>query len=157
MQASAFDVARGLLAKAEVGPLDELQQARVDLLRGQITFASKSASAAVPLLLKAAKRLEPLDAGLARETYRDAFYAALTAGRLPSGGRMLEVAEAARAAPPTPQPLRAPDLLLDGLAVVITEGYERADIDASTERFPQPGSLQGRGTALAPARVPDGP
>jgi DNA-binding CsgD family transcriptional regulator len=124
VQASAFDVARGLLATAEAGPLDELQQARVDLLRGQITFASKSASAAVPLLLKAAKRLEPLDAGLARETYRDAFYAALTAGRLPSGGRMLEVAEAARTAPPTPQPLRAPDLLLDGLAVVITEGYE---------------------------------
>jgi DNA-binding CsgD family transcriptional regulator len=123
VQAAMFDVALGLLATAEIGPLDELQLARMDLLRGQITFASRSASAAVPLLLRAAKRLEPLDPELGRETYRDAFYAALTAGRLPSGGRMLEVAEAVRAAPAMPQPPRAPDLLLDGLAVVITEGY----------------------------------
>jgi DNA-binding CsgD family transcriptional regulator len=33
------------------------------------------------------------------------------------------VAEAARAAPPPPGPLRAPDLLLDGLALLICEGY----------------------------------
>jgi DNA-binding CsgD family transcriptional regulator len=38
---------------------------------------------------------------------------------------MREVAEAARAAP-VPQPARAPDLLLDGMAVLITEGYPSA-------------------------------
>ena len=75
------------------------------------------------LLLEAAKRLEPLHLGLARETYRDAFCAALTAGRLAIRGGMLEVAEAARAVPSAPQPPRAPDLLLDGLAVLTTEGY----------------------------------
>ena len=39
-EAGAFDAALGLLATAEAGPLDELQRARVDLLRGQIAFAS---------------------------------------------------------------------------------------------------------------------
>src|SRR5262249_2285985 len=39
------------------------------------------------------------------------------------GGGAREVAEAARAAPSPQQPTRAPDLLLDGLALVVTEGY----------------------------------
>jgi DNA-binding CsgD family transcriptional regulator len=42
---------------------------------------------------------------------------------LADGGGVLEFAQAARAAPRAPQPPRAPDLLLDGLAVLITEGY----------------------------------
>src|SRR5713101_1330527 len=122
-QAGAFDAALGLLAAAEAGPLDEFQQARADLLRGQIAFASSHGSDAPSLLLKAAKSLELLDVRLARETYLEALFAALFAGRLALGGGVREVAEAARAAPPPPQPGRAPDLLLDGLALVITEGY----------------------------------
>jgi DNA-binding CsgD family transcriptional regulator len=122
-QAGAFDAALGLLAAAEAGPLDEFQQARADLLRGQIAFASSHGSDAPALLLKAAKSLELLDVRLARETYLEALFAALFAGRLALGGGVREVAEAARAAPPPPQPGRAPDLLLDGLALVITEGY----------------------------------
>jgi len=58
---------------------------------------------------------------LARETYLDALMAAQFAGRL-APGVVLRVAEAARAAPPSPSP-RAPDLLLDGFAVMITEGH----------------------------------
>ncbi len=122
-QAGAFNAALELLATAEPGPLDEFQRARADLLRGQIAFASRRGSDAPPLLLKAAKSLEPLDVRLARETYLEALSAALFAGRLALGGGAREVAEAARAAPPPPQPARAPDLLLDGLALVITEGY----------------------------------
>src|SRR5205807_1238757 len=38
-QAGAFDAALRLLDTAEAGPLDELQRARADLLRGQIAFA----------------------------------------------------------------------------------------------------------------------
>ncbi|MEA2272096.1 MAG: hypothetical protein QOI98_804, partial [Solirubrobacteraceae bacterium] len=76
---------------------------------------------AVPLLLDAAKRLEPLDADLARETYVDALRAASVAGRL--GGGMLAAAEAAGNAPPRSGPPRAIDLLLDGLAVRFTDGY----------------------------------
>ena len=38
LQAGAFDVTRGLLATAEAGALDDLQQARVELLRGQFAL-----------------------------------------------------------------------------------------------------------------------
>jgi DNA-binding CsgD family transcriptional regulator len=122
-QAGAFDAALGLLATAESGPLDELRRARADLLRGQIAFSSSRGSDAPPLLLKAARQFEPLDPRLARETYLDALAAATFAGRLALGGGVREVAEAARMAPPPPGPARGPDLLLDGLALLVTEGY----------------------------------
>ncbi|MFG1863477.1 helix-turn-helix transcriptional regulator [Microbispora bryophytorum] len=121
-QAGGYDAALELLDAAELGSLDDHQLAQSSLLRGQIVFASRSAGAALPLLLRAGKHLEPLDAGLARETYRDALYAALTAGRLPSGAQLPDVAEAVLGAPPGPRPGRD-DLLLNGLAVVATEGY----------------------------------
>jgi DNA-binding CsgD family transcriptional regulator len=122
-QAGAFDATLALLATAEAGPPDPFRRARADLLRGQVEFASSRGSDAPPLLLKAARQLEPLDSRLARETYLDALAAALFAGRLAVGGGMREVAEAARAAPSPPGPARAPDLLLDGLALLICEGY----------------------------------
>ena len=112
-----------LLSTAELGPLDNLQLAQVKLLRAQVAFAVSRGSDAPPLMLKAAKLLEPLDVGLARETYLEALGEAMFVGRLASGGGLLEVAEAALAAPPAPQPPRASDLLLDGLAVLLTEGY----------------------------------
>jgi DNA-binding CsgD family transcriptional regulator len=122
-QAGAFDATLGLLATAEAGPPDQLRRARADRLRGQIAFASSRGSDAPPLLLKAARQFEPLDSRLARETYLDALAAAIFAGRLALGGGVREVAEAARAAPPPPGPARGPDLLLDGLALLVTEGY----------------------------------
>ncbi|HEY4461294.1 MAG TPA: AAA family ATPase, partial [Streptosporangiaceae bacterium] len=122
-QAGAFEATLALLATAEAGPLDPSRRARADLLRGQVEFASSRGRDAPPLLLKAARQLEPLDSRLARETYLDALAAALFAGRLAAGGGMREVAEAARAAPPPPGPARAPDLLLDGLALLMCEGY----------------------------------
>jgi DNA-binding CsgD family transcriptional regulator len=122
-QAGAFDAAFGLLAIAESGPLNELQRAQGDLLRGQIAFALSRGSDAPRLLLKAAKRLEPLDQRLARETYLEALNAVFFPGLLASGGNILGTAWAARAAPPSPEPPRASDLLLDGLALLITEGY----------------------------------
>jgi DNA-binding CsgD family transcriptional regulator len=121
-QAGAPQAALALLASAQAGPLDQLQRAQAELLRGQIMFALNRGSDAPPLLLRAAKQLEPLDATLARETYLEALMAAQFAGRSASGGAVLEVAQAARTAPPAPTP-RAPDLLLDGLAVMITEGH----------------------------------
>ena len=122
-QAGAFDATLGLLATAEAGPPDQLRRARTDLLRGQIAFSSSRGSDAPPLLLKAARQFEPLDPRLARETYLDALAAATFAGRLALGGGMREVAEAARMAPPPPGPARGPDLLLDGISLVICEGY----------------------------------
>ena len=122
LRAGAFGKALELVAMAEVGPLDELQGARADWLRGQVAFASGPGSDAPPLLLKAARRLEPLDPGLARETYLDAWQAALFAGHLAGGGDLEEVSCAARALPPPERPPRAADLLLDGLALLITDG-----------------------------------
>ena len=122
-EAGAPNAAYELLAAAEIGPLDELQRARIARLRAEIVFARSRGSDAPPLLLDAAKRLEALDAGLARETYFEALGAAVFAGRL--GGRcgVREVAEAARQAPPGPEPRRPVDLLLDGMATRFTEGY----------------------------------
>jgi hypothetical protein len=74
------------------------------------------------LLLKAAKRLEPRDVELARDTYMEAFTAAIFAGRLASARAFRELAEAAGAVPSPSQP-RPSDLLLDGLALVLADGY----------------------------------
>ena len=121
-QAGAPDAALRLLALAEAGPLDELERARAQLLHAQITFAATRGRDAPPLLLEAAKRLEPLDATLARETYLDAFAAALSADRLVRGGDAREVAAAVLAADWEPC-TRGSGLLLDGLALLISEGY----------------------------------
>ena len=94
----------------------------MDLLRGQIAFASGLGSDAPPLLLKAAKRLEPLDLDLARETYLSAWMAALFAGHLAGPGDLLEISRAARALPPPADRPRPVDLLLDGLARLVTDG-----------------------------------
>jgi DNA-binding CsgD family transcriptional regulator len=123
-QAGEPEAALALLVSAQALPLDQLQRAQGDVLRAQIAFTSNRGKDAPPLLLGAAKQLEPLDVTLARETYLEALMAAQFAGRL-AGGAALEVAEAARAAPPSPSP-RPPDLLLDGLAVMITEGHGAA-------------------------------
>jgi len=100
------------------GPLDELQQARAALLRGQIAFASGGGSDAPALLVKAAKQLEPHDAALARQTYLDAWLAAMFAGRFAGAGDLHEVSRAARSAPPPAGAPSPSDLLLDGLAVL---------------------------------------
>jgi DNA-binding CsgD family transcriptional regulator len=125
-QSGAFDAALRLLATAEAGPLDGLQRAGAQLLRGQIAFASSSGSEAPPLLLKAAKSFEPLDIGLARQTYLEAFSAAQYAGRFDTGAGLRQAAQAARAAPRAVQPPNAADQLLDGLALLNTEGYTAA-------------------------------
>jgi len=122
-QAGAPDAALRLLAVARAGPLDELGHTRAEFLRAQLAAEpGRSRDAWLPLL-KAASRLQPVDAWLAREAYRDALIAALTAGRLATGDGMLQAADAVLAAPPASMPPPATDLLLDGLALLITEGH----------------------------------
>src|SRR6185295_9782576 len=60
--------ASDLLAAAELGPLDELQRARLERLGAEIAFTSRRGRDAPPLLLQAARRLDPLDAKMAGET-----------------------------------------------------------------------------------------
>jgi DNA-binding CsgD family transcriptional regulator len=124
VRAGAFDAARDLLSIAEAGPLSDFQQARIDLIEAELAFLTNRGSEAPPLLLKAARRLKPIDAELCRATYLQALTAGYYAGRLALGGGVLEVARAAAAAPPPPHAPRAPDLLLDGLVTHYTKGYE---------------------------------
>jgi DNA-binding CsgD family transcriptional regulator len=119
----ALDSALGLAAVAERGPLDDLQRAQLDVLLGRIAFAGNRGNDASPLMLKAASRLEHVDVRLALETYLDALIAALFAGRLAVDANAYVVATAARAAPRSGEPPRASELLLDGLALLITDGY----------------------------------
>ena len=123
IQAGSFDAVLRLLATAETGPLDELQRARVNLLRGNVAFALGAATDAPPPLLEAARRLEPLNVELARETYLTAWGAAGMAGQ---GDIILEIWAAVRALPPTssaPGPL---ELLLEGMAQLTLEGHAAA-------------------------------
>jgi hypothetical protein len=115
-----------LLAAADAGPLDELRTAEAQHLRGQITLEQRRGHEAARLLIGAARRLEPLDVVLARETYLQALGAALWAGESEQPGILREIAAAARAAPPGPVPARAADVLLDGLAIRQIEGYTAA-------------------------------
>jgi DNA-binding CsgD family transcriptional regulator len=78
------------------------------------------------MLLRAARQLEPLDGGLARQTYLEAWTAAVYAGRFAHDGSLRDVSRAARSAPPPPDPPAPHDLLLDGLAVLVTEGRAAA-------------------------------
>jgi DNA-binding CsgD family transcriptional regulator len=125
--AGAPDAAYELLAMAELGRLDEGQLAEMARLRAQMAFAERHGSDAPRRLLDAANKLGPLGSGLARETYLEALGAAIFAGRLGGGLTAREVAEAVRRTAPRPpqqsQPPRPTDLLLDGAATWLTEGY----------------------------------
>ncbi len=119
--AGMHDDAALLVATATQGPLDALDGAAAQRLRGQIAADVNRDADAVPLLLDAARRFEALDVPRARDTYLEALWAASTAGRF--GGGVVVAAEAARAAPPGPQPPSGTDLLVDGLAVLFTDGF----------------------------------
>ena len=158
LQAGAFDVTRGLLATAEAGALDDLQQARVELLRGQFALLITQGGDASSLLLRAARRLERLDLELARDTYLDAWGAALLATS--QSARMLDVCRAARSAPRPKGPSRPADLLLDSLATLVTDGRAAAAAllrettrTFADEQFPARESLRWGWLAVVPAYV----
>ena len=123
--AGDLDAALGLLAGIEADVLDELGQARLDLLRARIALEQRRGSDAGPLFLSAARRLEPLDPQLARETYLEALGGAM-ANDLEVTGGAATVAAAARQAPAGSVPPRSVDVLLDAFAIRLTEGYAAA-------------------------------
>jgi DNA-binding CsgD family transcriptional regulator len=126
LQAGEFDTALGLAATAEAGPLDEFQRALVDLLRAQVAFGLGVWSDAPPLLLKAARRVASFDLDLARETYLTAWGAAGLAEEADTSDVLVEISEAVRALPAPPDGRSPRDLMLDGFAVLITEGQATA-------------------------------
>ncbi|HEY6316076.1 MAG TPA: AAA family ATPase [Streptosporangiaceae bacterium] len=124
--AGDFEAAQALLVTAEVGPLGELDEARVQRMRAQIAFALRRGGDAPPLMLRAAQRLQSLDDELARQTYLEALVAAIYAGRLAQGQDARQVARAAKSAtlgPSGPEPLPHSQLLIHGLAVRLADGY----------------------------------
>ncbi|HEY0813403.1 MAG TPA: AAA family ATPase [Pseudonocardia sp.] len=125
VHAGAFSDALALLSAAQTASLDDAARARIDRVRAAVSFATKGGNEALPQLLTAARRLEAVDARLARDTYLDALSAAMIAGRLASGPGARQVAEAVRTSP-SPDTPRKGDALLEGLAVLFTDGYAQA-------------------------------
>ena len=124
--AGALDAALQLLAEIEARPLDALETAEMEHLRGQISLERRRGGDAARQLTSAAGRLGPLDSRLARQTHLEALGAAIWAGDLDRPGMIREAAEAARAAPSGPDSPGPADALLDALAVRLTQGYEAA-------------------------------
>lgn len=121
-ESGALDAAQNLVAIAEGCVLEDLEQAQLLLLRAQIVLALRRGNDAPPLLLEAAKQLELVDTGAAREAYLEAIGAAIYAGRL-NRIDVRELAGAAQGAPPAASPARPTDLFLDALASRFTHGY----------------------------------
>jgi DNA-binding CsgD family transcriptional regulator len=124
LEAGAPDAALSLLALVDGAATDGLRRACAERLRGRIAFASNRGIDAARLLLAAARRFEALDARLARDTYLDALQAAMVACTLGDG--LAHVARAARAAPGPPGPPTPADRLLDGIAVLFSDGHAAA-------------------------------
>jgi DNA-binding CsgD family transcriptional regulator len=126
LEAGQFDAVSDLLTACAAEPNDELLAARIDLLRGLLAYASRRSSGAAPLLLAAAERMRPWDGELARDTYLEAFNAAIFSVRLTDGSHLTAVARAARQLPHDLN--RQPDLLLAAMAALFTDGYSAAPL-----------------------------
>lgn len=122
MAAGSPEAGRELLEIAAKGPLGDVDQAVLERMRAELTYFSKRSRVGARMLLEAAGRIKNLDAGLARETYLEAFEASALSGRMGTTAR--EVVERARNAPPANDPPRPLDLLLDGYVARLEVGYE---------------------------------
>ncbi len=131
LQAGAFDTALGLAATAEAGALDEFQRARVDLLRAHVAFGAgqwqRCAAAAAEgreaaRVVRPGPRARDLPDRLGRGGVR----------RTGSRGRDVLDDLPRRAGPPSARRVapRPVDLLLDGFALLITDGTRRRGADA---------------------------
>ena len=155
-EAGALDDALALLATTESGGVDDLQRARLNLLRAQIVFAAQRGGDAPALLLAAARELEAVDPDRARTTYLEALEAARFADRLARGADLMAVSQAALAGPAPRRPPRPTDLLLQGMAMLPIDGHATAVADSQgrAERVPRRGRARTRGVALALVRLP---
>jgi len=121
--AGALDESTTLLNAIDTSPLDRREAAEFLHLRGQIALDERRGTEAVRLLVEAATGLAEVDPERARETHLEALLAAMWAGDLEIRGGLRGAGEAARAAPPGPQPSRAVDVLVDAFALRLTEGF----------------------------------
>src|SRR4051812_29821239 len=118
--AGADHDATRLLSTAEMYPLDDQRQGRLQCLRAHISSGGNP-----DILVEAARCMQDVRPDLARTTYLEALAGAMAAGRLQPAGRSAAIAEAALKAPPTSRPT-ASDRLIDGLATRLTRGREES-------------------------------
>ncbi|MFF2731349.1 AAA family ATPase [Streptomyces sp. NPDC058008] len=118
LDAGATDRAATLLGTAESAALSESQQAETDLIRGRISLVRIDDSEGPAYMMRAARRLAPLDPERSRESYLEALEASLLVGR--ANGVTDRVLAEAKSAPPHP-----PDIL-DALDVLGAEGHRAA-------------------------------
>ena len=112
-----------VLAEAEPTALDALDRARAELLRAQIASALSRGMEAPPLLLRAAAPSSRSTSGWRVTTYLEA----MVAGMFVGGEQLVEIAGAVREArPAVHHPPRPADLLLDGMAARVIEGFPAA-------------------------------
>ncbi|OBH01175.1 MULTISPECIES: LuxR family transcriptional regulator [unclassified Mycobacterium] len=123
--AGVLDAALRLLATAATGPLDALQTAQVEYLRGEIAFDRWRVREAAELLNTAAGRFETVRAETSREVRLRALDAATWLADPGESGIAATVA-AVLAGPPSPHPPRAVDVLLDAFVIRFTDGYAAA-------------------------------
>jgi DNA-binding CsgD family transcriptional regulator len=117
--------ATALVGEARVDAGDDVERARADRLRSAIALAAGKGADRATLLLRAARAFESLDSSLARETYLEALEASILAGRL-GGSRVVEIAEAGRSSARAPAAVSAADLLLEGLALLVSADHAAA-------------------------------
>jgi DNA-binding CsgD family transcriptional regulator/tetratricopeptide (TPR) repeat protein len=122
LQAGEFEEALRLVSVTAVEPLDDLQRARLDLLRGRLAYVTTGGVDAPRLLLSAARRLEAFDPGLACETYLIAWFAANPLGHVVGKDVMADICRAIETLPRQPGAPTRPQCLLEGLVRLITEG-----------------------------------
>ncbi|MEV4350911.1 AAA family ATPase [Actinoplanes sp. NPDC049596] len=115
------DVSRMLNAVAG-RPLDDLQQGRAGVLRGQVALATGDGGHGTGLTIAAARKLETIAPRLARETYLTAYGMAVS---VTDPAALLTVSRAVRRLEPPDEPGPL-DLLLDGYTLMVTEGRAAA-------------------------------
>jgi DNA-binding CsgD family transcriptional regulator len=124
--AGAHDRAQRLLHESVPHLRDPIARAQALGMEGAIRYAEGRGGDTPGLLFDAAMALRELDAGLAREMLTNAFHAAMWAGNLTSGTRMVDVANAARALTPPKGEVTTASLLLSGFTERMTTGYAPA-------------------------------
>jgi DNA-binding CsgD family transcriptional regulator len=125
-EAGDFESTLRLLATAESGPIDGFQRARATLLRGHAALVSAYGNEASSLLFQAARELEAFDVTLARRAYLTAWGAAVSANHLGGADVLAEICGAVLALPPLPPNPHPLDLLIEGFALLTTDGRAAA-------------------------------
>ena len=121
--AGEASVAGVLAGRAGPDLADPLARARARRVEGLTLYAAGQLTEAVPVLLEAARLLQPVEQRLALDTLLDAFAAAQLSGQ--SGAALGEVLNAAgSAAPPANSGVSVAGLLLGGFAAVAERRYE---------------------------------